>query len=145
MISSRASGREAKEGTEGERLSPGKIYVAPGNHHMTVVGSDRPSLRIGDEPPVHFCRPAVDPLFSSVAVAFGPAALGIVLTGMGSDGKQGAAWIKSQGGRIFTQSEESCVVYGMPASVVDAGLSDRIVTLDGMSQAIKEVSGWQKS
>lgn len=86
-----------KEGAGGETLNPGKIYVAPGNHHMTVVGSARPVLRIGNEPPVHFCRPAVDPLFSSVAAAFGPAALGIVLTGMGYDGAAGARAIAESG------------------------------------------------
>jgi two-component system chemotaxis response regulator CheB len=61
------------------------------------------------------------------------------MTGMGSDGKQGAAWIKSQGGLIFTESEESCVVYGMPASVVEAGLSDRSLPLGKMAHGIREV------
>lgn len=73
----RATGREAKEGSQGEPLIGGKIYVAPGNHHMTVVDPERPVLRIGSEPPVHFCRPAADPLFASVAAAFGPAAMGM--------------------------------------------------------------------
>jgi two-component system chemotaxis response regulator CheB len=67
----RATGREAREGVHGEALKPGTIYVAPGNHHMTVAGSEAPSIRLGSGPPVHFCRPAVDPLFRSVAAAFG--------------------------------------------------------------------------
>ncbi|MBC8013125.1 MAG: chemotaxis-specific protein-glutamate methyltransferase CheB, partial [Methyloceanibacter sp.] len=94
----RATGRETKEGIDGEPLKPGTVYVAPGNHHMTVVNTAQPALRIGSEPPVHFCRPAVDPLFASVAATFGPAALGIVLTGMGYDGATGARAIAEAGG-----------------------------------------------
>jgi two-component system chemotaxis response regulator CheB len=117
----RATGRETKEGAEREPLCPGTIYVAPGNHHMTVVGADRPSLRIGDEPPVHFCRPAVDPLFSSVAAAFGPAALGIVLTGMGFDGAAGSRAIAEAGGSVIAQDEASSVVWGMPGAAASVG------------------------
>ena len=80
---SRSTGREAKEATDREPLKPATIYVAPGNRHMTVAGGDAPILRLSDDPPVNFCRPAVDPLFTSVARTYGPAALGIVLTGMG--------------------------------------------------------------
>jgi two-component system chemotaxis response regulator CheB len=79
-------------------------------------------------------------LFQSAAEVYRDRTLGVVMTGMGSDGKQGAAWIKSQGGVIFTEAEETCVVYGMPSSVVAAGLSDRIVPLDRMAQAIQEIS-----
>jgi two-component system chemotaxis response regulator CheB len=117
----RATGRETKEGTEAEPLRAGTIYVAPGNHHMTVVGAHRPALRIGDEPPVHFCRPAVDPLFSSVAAAFGPAALGIVLTGMGFDGAAGARAIAEAGGSVIAQDEASSVVWGMPGAAASVG------------------------
>ena len=78
----------------------------------------------------------MDVLFRSAADVYGDRTLGVVLTGMGSDGTQGAAWIKAQGGRVFTEAEESCVVYGMPRSVVDAGLSDRVVPLPRMAEAI---------
>jgi len=81
-------------------------------------------------------RPAVDVLFQSAAEVYGDRTLGVVLTGMGSDGTAGAAWIKANGGRVFTEAEETCVVYGMPRSVVEAGLSDRCVPLDRMSEAI---------
>jgi two-component system chemotaxis response regulator CheB len=84
-------------------------------------------------------RPAVDVTFQSAAETFHDRVLGIVMTGMGSDGKHGAAWIKSQGGMVFTESEESCVVYGMPGSVVEAGLSDRSVPLGRLAEAIREV------
>jgi two-component system chemotaxis response regulator CheB len=117
----RATGRETKEGAAREPLRPGTIYVAPGNHHMMVVGADQPTLRIGDEPPVHFCRPAVDPLFSSVAAVFGPAALGIVLTGMGFDGAAGARAIAEAGGSVIAQDEASSVVWGMPGAAASVG------------------------
>ena len=74
--------------------------------------------------------------FKSAADVYGDRTLAVVLTGMGSDGTQGAAWIKAQGGRVFTEAEETCVVYGMPRSVVEAGLSDRSVPLDRMAEAI---------
>ena len=117
----RATGREAKEGVHGETLKPGTIYVAPGNHHMTVVHADQPAVRIGSEPPVHFCRPAADPLFASVAAAFGPAALGIVLTGMGHDGAAGARAIADGGGSVIAQNEASSVVWGMPGAAASVG------------------------
>ncbi|MGZ8400630.1 MAG: protein-glutamate methylesterase/protein-glutamine glutaminase [Methyloceanibacter sp.] len=117
----RATGRETKEGVHGETLKPGTIYVAPGNHHMTVVQGAQPAVRIGSEPPVHFCRPAADPLFASVAAAFGPAALGIVLTGMGHDGAAGARAIADGGGSVIAQDEASSVVWGMPGAAASVG------------------------
>ncbi len=83
-------------------------------------------------------RPAVDVLFHSAADVYASRVLGIVMTGMGSDGREGSAWIKAKGGRILTEAEESCVVYGMPRSIVEAGLSDQVVSLDGMANAIME-------
>ena len=112
----RVTGRDAREGTDGERLRPGVVYVAPGDHHMTVTRPEAPCLHIGREPPVHFCRPAVDPLFASVAATFGPAALGIVLTGMGHDGAAGAFAIAEAGGSVIAQDEASSVVWGMPGA-----------------------------
>ena len=84
-------------------------------------------------------RPSVDVLFRSVADVYGERALGIVLTGMGTDGRNGAAWIKAQGGLVYTEAEETCIVYGMPRAVVEAGLSDRSVPLNQMAEAILEV------
>ena len=77
-------------------------------------------------------------LFQSAADVYGARVLGVVMTGMGSDGREGAAWIKAKGGRILTEAEETCVVYGMPRSIVEAGLSDRTVALDDMAEAILE-------
>src|SRR5204863_9604401 len=83
-------------------------------------------------------RPAVDVLFQSAADVYSGRVLGIVMTGMGSDGREGAAWIKAKGGRILTEAEDTCVVYGMPRSVVEAGLSDHSVMLGAMADAIVE-------
>jgi two-component system chemotaxis response regulator CheB len=117
----KATGREAREGKNGEPVKPGTIYVAPGGHHMTVVRATSPVLRIGDEPPLHFCRPAVDPLFRSVAATFGPASLGIVLTGMGHDAAAGARSIADAGGSVIAQDESSSVVWGMPGAAAAVG------------------------
>jgi two-component system chemotaxis response regulator CheB len=80
----------------------------------------------------------VDVLFQSAAEVYGGGVLGVVMTGMGSDGREGAGWIKARGGCILAESEETCVVYGMPRSVVEAGLADAIVPLDRMAAAIME-------
>jgi two-component system chemotaxis response regulator CheB len=117
----RVTGREAIEGRDGERLKHGVVYVAPGDHHMTVRRPEAPCLHIGREPPVHFCRPAIDPLFASVARTFGPAALGIVLTGMGQDGAAGARAIATAGGSVIAQDEASSVVWGMPGAAAATG------------------------
>jgi two-component system chemotaxis response regulator CheB len=122
----RATGRESKEGVDGEALRPGTIYVAPGNHHMTVRPSTPPQLSITKGPLVNFCRPAVDPLFTSVAAAFGPAALGVVLTGMGQDGAAGVRAIADAGGSVIAQDEASSVVWGMPGA---AGTTDACAAL----------------
>jgi two-component system chemotaxis response regulator CheB len=117
----RVTGREAIEGRDRERLKHGVVYVAPGDHHMTVRRPEAPCLHIGREPPVHFCRPAIDPLFASVARTFGPAALGIVLTGMGQDGAAGARAIATAGGSVIAQDEASSVVWGMPGAAAATG------------------------
>jgi len=81
-------------------------------------------------------RPAVDILFQSAAEVYGSKVLGVVMTGMGHDGRAGAAWIKAKGGRILTEAEDSCVIYGMPRSVDEAGLSDASVTLERLTHVI---------
>ena len=129
------------EAREGDIVQPGKVLLAAAGHHLalrresdgTVVA--HLSLLPLDTP--H--RPSVDVLFQSAAQVFGARVLGIVMTGMGSDGLQGAAWIKAQGGSVWTEAEETCVVYGMPRVVVEAGLSDRSVSLTQMAQALQEV------
>jgi two-component system chemotaxis response regulator CheB len=130
------------EASEGDAVEPGVVLLAPAGQHLTFrreatgVVTAHLDTRPFDTP--H--RPSVDVLFQSAAQVFGDRTLGVVMTGMGSDGKQGAAWIKAQGGMVFTEAEETCIVYGMPRSVVEAGLSDKSVPLDRMAQAILEVA-----
>ena len=131
---------EVREAHEGDVLRAGVALLAPAGRHLTF------RRREGGEVVAHLDsrpfelphRPSVDVLFQSAAEVYRQRVLGVVMTGMGSDGKQGAAWIKAQGGLVYTESEETCVVYGMPSSVVEAGLSDRSVPLDKMAQAIRE-------
>jgi two-component system chemotaxis response regulator CheB len=128
------------EAEEGLVIRPGRIYLAPGWHHLKVerVGLGLYRTRLTDEPPRHGVRPSVDDLFTSVAEAFGPRAVGAVLTGMGRDGLAGAKAIKARGGMILAEAEESCIVYGMPRALAEAALADRLVPIGGMAAAIRE-------
>ncbi len=130
---------EAQEGLE---LQAGVALLAPAGRHLKIVRNPITGIvttHLDFSPSNTPHRPAVDVLFQTAADVFRNRVLGIVMTGMGSDGKQGAAWIKSQGGMIFTEAEESCVVYGMPLAVVEAGLSDKSVLLEQMCHSILEV------
>lgn len=129
-----------EEASDGVVLQPGRAILGRAGYHLSVVRDPNRGVitRLSLQPTDTPHRPAVDVLFRSAAEVFGDRALGIVLTGMGSDGTEGAAWIKAQGGRVFTEAEASCVVYGMPRSVLEAGLSDQSVPLDTMSKAILE-------
>jgi two-component system chemotaxis response regulator CheB len=116
------SGKESREAIHGEKLNPNQIYVAPGNFHMSLKG-DKLNTRIvlDQEPHRNFIRPAADFLFESAAGIFGRNTLGIVFTGMGRDGAEGASSIKKAQGAIFIQNQETCVVFGMPGAVCEAG------------------------
>ena len=131
---------EVREAREGDELRAGLVLVAPAGSHLTVV-RDGTALRahLDDGPTAAQHRPSVDVLFRSAAEVLGGRVLGVVMTGMGSDGLLGAAHIKAQGGRIVTEAESSCVVYGMPRAIVEASLSDRSATLDQMADAIVEM------
>jgi two-component system, chemotaxis family, protein-glutamate methylesterase/glutaminase len=128
------------EAKDGAVLKPGTILLAPAGRHLTFrrLGDGSVAAQLGLQPADSGHRPSVDELFRSAAEVFGSRTLGIVMTGMGSDGTKGAAWIKAQGGMIITEAEETCVVYGMPRSVVEAGLSDRSLPLNMIGQAILE-------
>jgi two-component system chemotaxis response regulator CheB len=119
-----------REGESGAPLRAGEIRVAPGDFHMTVKwdgGEVRTLLHQG--PPEHSCRPAADVLFRSVAAAYGPNALAVVLTGMGQDGLRGCEAIRAAGGQVIAQDEATSVVWGMPGYVARAGLADRVAPL----------------
>jgi len=125
------------EGQAGAALGPGQVWIAPGNYHMTVVRKGpRAVLELNQDTPENSCRPAVDVLFRSVAQAYGPNVLAVVMTGMGSDGARGAAHIHEVGGEILVQDESSSVVWGMPGAVVSSGLADRICPLSEISEEI---------
>ena len=127
---------------DGATALPGRLYMAPGGRHLVVERSRTGfyRMRLTDEPPRHGVRPSVDELFASLAAAFGPRAIGVVLTGMGRDGVEGARVIKAQGGTILAEAESSCIVYGMPRALAEAGLADRMVPLGEMSQSIREAA-----
>jgi two-component system chemotaxis response regulator CheB len=126
-----------KEAAAGDELKPGTALIAPAGRHLTFRRrAGRVACHLDLRPLDTLHRPAVDVLFQSAAEMYGARTLGVVMTGMGSDGREGAAWIKARGGRILTEAEESCVVYGMPRSVVEAGLSDATVPLEHMAEAI---------
>ncbi len=128
------------EAQGGEEVTAGTVYLAPAGRHLVFArdpsGTVRTRLSLHPLDTAH--RPAADVLFQSAAEVYGGRVLGVVLTGMGSDGREGAAWIKAKGGRIITEAEESCVVYGMPRSVVEAGLSDESAALDRIAQRIMD-------
>lgn len=132
---------EVREAAAGDEVKTGVVFLAPAGRHLSFKrdGSSKVVIHLDAKPFNTLHRPSVDVLFESAADVYGKRVLGVVLTGMGSDGKQGAAWIKSQGGLIFTEAESSCVVYGMPCVVVEAGLSDKSVALDDMAHAIGAV------
>jgi two-component system, chemotaxis family, protein-glutamate methylesterase/glutaminase len=127
------------EAQQGDEIVAGRVLVAPAGRHLSLrraQGSLSAHLDIRPLDTPH--RPSVDVLFQSAAEVCGGRTLGVVMTGMGADGRDGAAWIKARGGCILTEAEESCVVYGMPRAVVEAGLSDASVPIDRMAAAIAE-------
>jgi two-component system chemotaxis response regulator CheB len=136
----RVSGRVAREAVDGELVMPGRIYLAPGGIHMRVKRRDgNVFIDLDDGAPVHFCKPAVDPLFSSAAEVFGNGAIALILTGMGSDGTKGAAEIVTAGGAVFAQDEETSVVWGMPGSAAEAGLCSAVLPLGDIAPRIVKV------
>jgi len=126
-----------KEAEPGDRLKPGCAFIAPGGRHLMLKQlMSRVDLEVTPEPATALYKPSANVLIGSVAEAVGRRALGVILTGMGNDGMEGIRQLKQKGGRALAQSDATCVVYGMPKAIVDAGLSDEIVDIDDMAQAI---------
>ena len=127
-----------REAREGDEMRPGTALLAQAGRHLVLRRNPGGTVtaHLARQPVDLLHRPSVDVLFQSAAEVYGDRTLGVVMTGMGSDGRQGAAWIKAQGGMILTEAEESCVIYGMPRSVVEAGLSDAAIPLDRLAQTI---------
>jgi len=122
------SGRKAIAAADGMPLMPDVILIAPGDSHLTVTRkASGPVVKLDRTPAVSGCMPSVDPMFASIAEAYGAAALGVVLTGMGRDGTEGAHQIARAGGTILVQNEATSAVWGMPGSIARAGLASAIL------------------
>ncbi len=128
---------KVKLAEHGERVHSGCVYIAPGGYHLQIKqqGSHL-DIQIASEPIQTLYKPSVDILIQSVAQAVGRRGLGVILTGMGNDGLEGVRALKAKNGRALAQSDSSCVVYGMPRSIVEAGLADEVVELEDMSRGI---------
>ena len=137
-----ASQIHVKEARSGDIVEPGQALVAAGGYHMTV--DDRGRVELTDDPPQHGVRPSIDVTMETVARAYGKRALGVVLTGMGSDGTRGAGLIRAAGGRVAAEHESSCVVYEMPKSVVEAGYGDFVVPIQEMPRIIEAMCGMRE-
>ncbi len=125
------------EAKDGDILTPGGIWLAPGDQHMTLQCSSRHcKVILNQNPPEHFCRPSVDVLFRSTVKAFGAHVLGVVLTGMGNDGTAGCKEIRENGGQVIVQDAESSVVWGMPGAVAELDLADAILPIGSIAREI---------
>jgi len=125
---------EVHEARSGDLLLAGRVLICPGNRHMMVRRMPRGDMVIlSDGPPVNGHRPSADVLFHSVAQEFGLTTVGILMTGMGDDGAEGLGAIKAAGGMTIAQSEDTCVVSGMPRAAILKGYANKIVPLDGLS------------
>ncbi len=128
---------EVREAAHGDEVRPGTALIAPGDFHMVLESAGAGyRVRLRQDPPIHFTRPAVDMLFNSAAQCAGRNVVGVLLTGMGRDGAQGMQQLKSAGAFNLAQNEATCVVYGMPRAAVELGVVDRVVPLDHMPHAI---------
>jgi two-component system chemotaxis response regulator CheB len=126
-----------KEAQSGDLLSPGRVLICPGSRHIKAKRLPLGDVAIlSDEPPVNGHRPSADVLFKSVAEEFGALAVGLIMTGMGEDGAAGLGMIRAAGGLTIAQSEESCVVYGMPKAAIERGYAARVVSLDAMANTL---------
>jgi two-component system chemotaxis response regulator CheB len=123
-----------KEAEAGDRLITGHVLIAPGGFHMVITPGGAINLTL--DKPVCGLRPAIDVTMESLVSHYGASCLGVVLTGMGSDGTRGCAMIKAAGGNVISEDQSTCVIYGMPRSVAEAGLPDQVLPLGHISNAI---------
>ena len=131
------SALRVREAEDGEGIVPGQVLIAPAGRHLKLRKRGAAvRILLDEEPRGSLHRPSVDVLMSSVARVYGPRALGVVLTGMGADGVEGLRAIRAAGGRTLAESEETCVIYGMPKAAVEAGVVERSVPLGRMAAEI---------
>ncbi|WP_050383758.1 protein-glutamate methylesterase/protein-glutamine glutaminase [Bradyrhizobium pachyrhizi] len=142
----RTSKRPAHEGIDGESVKPGQIYLAPGGRHMRVArhGVDA-TIALDDGPPVNFCKPAVDPMFTSAIDVWQGSIMSVILTGMGSDGMRGGKDIVAAGGSVIAQDEATSVVWGMPGAAVNAGICAAVLPLNQIASKLVRVFAGDRS
>lgn len=134
------SALSVKEAEDGDKPLPNHAYIAPGGRQMKLVDGDAGiEIKITDDEPENFCKPSVDYFFNSVAEIYKGGSLGVILSGMGSDGSKGLRKMKSHGVTVLGQDEGSCVVYGMPRVAQESGLVDTQVSIEHMASAIKDI------
>jgi len=138
----RLTGLAAAEGVDGEPVVGSRVYIAPGDYHMTVEaqGTER-RLQLSKGPPENFCRPSVDPMLRSLTQAYGRRVLCAILTGMGSDGLKGAQALVAAGAAVVAQDEKSSIVWGMPGAVATAGLCSAVLSIDELGPFIAKIAG----
>lgn len=142
----RSSRRPASEAVDGEPVKPGRIYLAPGGKHMRVARSGADVvIALDDGPAVNFCKPAVDPLFTSAIDVWHGAILSVILTGMGSDGMRGGKDIIAAGGNVIAQDEASSVVWGMPGAAANAGICAAILPLNQIGTKVNRLFAGDRS
>jgi two-component system chemotaxis response regulator CheB len=133
----RQFGFEVVEAEHGQDMGPGQVFIAPGDYHLEVVSGARGLVtKLTQAPPENYCRPAVDVLFRSAVAAVGSSVLGVVLTGMGSDGAVGSRAIVDRGGSVLVQDQATSVVWGMPGAVATAGLAEQVLPLGALGAEI---------
>ena len=129
-----------KEAADGDALQPGTAYLAPGGKQMVLEQrGGRQVLRVLEAEAGQTYKPCVDITFNSIAKVFPAQTLAVILTGMGADGREGCRTLKQAGSQVWSQDEASCVVYGMPAAVAEAGLSDRVLALTEFGHALAQL------
>jgi two-component system chemotaxis response regulator CheB len=142
----RSSRRPAHEAVDGEIVKPGRIYLAPGGRHMRVVRHGaQVAIALDDGPPVNFCKPAVDPLFTSALDVWQGGTLALILTGMGSDGMRGGKDIVAGGGSVMAQDEATSVVWGMPGAAANAGICAAVLPLDQIAPKLNRLFSGDRS
>jgi two-component system chemotaxis response regulator CheB len=129
------------EAKDGHNLAGGHYYIAPGNYHMLVQKNRGcATIKLSQDPPENFCRPAVDPMLRSLVAVYGPKVLVAILTGMGQDGGEGAKMVVAAGGAVLAQDEASSVVWGMPGTVAMAGVTSGIFPVNEIGAVIKKIA-----
>jgi two-component system chemotaxis response regulator CheB len=135
-----------KEAQSGDVLQAGRVLICPGSRHIKVKRLTMGDIVVlNEDTRVNGHRPSVDVLFNSVAEEFGPQAVAVIMTGMGDDGAEGLGAVKKAGGMTIAQSEESCVVYGMPKAAIERGYAARVIALDVLSATLQALCGRNES